>query len=296
MMFDLIMIVGPTAVGKTRLSIELAKAFSGEIINGDAMQFYRGLDIGTAKIKEEERQGIKHHLLDILDPREETSVVDYQAKVREKIEVIKKKNKLPIIVGGSGLYLSSILFDYKFPGPSRNDELTKKYEEYSTDELVEILKSSKPELAKNTDLANRRRVLRALEKDNYDFQEEISSYYQNALIIGLDLERDKLYERIDNRVMDMVNNGLLKEVKSLYDQGIFSQATMAIGYKELFPYFRGETSLEEALALIKRNSRRYAKRQLTWFRNKMNAVWFKVNLECFDKTVEEVKEYIKKRS
>lgn len=296
MMFDLIMIVGPTAVGKTRLSIELAKAFSGEIINGDAMQFYRGLDIGTAKIKEEEKQGIKHHLLDVLDPHEETSVVDYQAKVRKKIEEITKKHKLPIIVGGSGLYLSSILFDYKFPGPSRNEELTKKYEEFTTDILVQMLKNTKPELAKKTDLANRRRVLRALEKDNFDFQEEISSYYQNALIIGLDLERDKLYERIDNRVMDMVNDGLLEEVKSLYDQGISSQAIMAIGYKELFPYFRGETSLEAALALIKRNSRRYAKRQLTWFKNRMNAVWFKVNPENFDKTIEEVKEYIKKRS
>jgi tRNA dimethylallyltransferase len=296
MMFDLIMIVGPTAVGKTKLSIELAKAFSGEIINGDAMQFYRGLDIGTAKIKEEEKQGIKHHLLDFLDPHQETSVVDYQAKVRDKIEEIKKKNKLPVIVGGSGLYLSSVLFDYKFPGPARNDELTKKYEEYSTDELVEILKNTKPELANNTDLANKRRVLRALEKDNFDFQEEISRYYQNALIIGLNLERDKLYERIDNRVMTMVNDGLLAEVKSLYDQGIYSQATMAIGYKELFPYFRGETSVEDALTLIKRNSRRYAKRQLTWFRNRMDAVWFKVNLENFDKTIEEVIEYIKKRS
>lgn len=296
MMFDLIMIVGPTAVGKTRLSIELAKAFSGEIINGDAMQFYRGLDIGTAKIREEEKQGIKHHLLDILDSHEETSVVDYQTMVREKIKEITKKNKLPIIVGGSGLYLSSILFDYKFPGPSRNDELTKKYEEFTTEMLVEILKNTKPELAKNTDLANRRRVLRALEKDNDDFQEKINPYYQNVLVIGLDLEREKLYERIDHRVMDMVNEGLLKEVKSLYDQGIFSQATMAIGYKELFPYFRGETSLEEALVLIKRNSRRYAKRQLTWFRNRMDAVWFKVDLENFDKTMQEVKEYIKKRS
>ncbi|MDY0010140.1 MAG: tRNA (adenosine(37)-N6)-dimethylallyltransferase MiaA [Candidatus Izemoplasmatales bacterium] len=296
MMFDLIMIVGPTAVGKTRLSLELAQAFSGEIINGDAMQFYRGLDIGTAKIKEEEKQGIKHHLLDMLDPHEETSVVDYQTIVREKIKEITKKNKLPIIVGGSGLYLSSILFDYKFPGPSRNDDLTKKYEGFTTEMLVEILKKTKPELAKNTDLANRRRVLRALEKENDDFQEEINPYYPNVLVIGLDLEREKLYERIDNRVMDMVNEGLLKEVKSLYDQGIFSQATMAIGYKELFPYFRGETTLEEALVLIKRNSRRYAKRQLTWFRNRMNAVWFKVDLENFDKTIQEVKEYIKKRS
>lgn len=296
MMFDLIMIVGPTAVGKTRLSIELAKAFSGEIINGDAMQFYRGLDIGTAKIKEEEKQGIKHHLLDILDPHEETSVVDYQTIVREKIKEITGKNKLPIIVGGSGLYLSSILFDYKFPGPSRNDELIKKYEGFTTEMLVEILKNTKPELAKNTDLANRRRVLRALEKENDDFQEQINPYYQNVLVIGLDLEREKLYERIDNRVMYMVNEGLLKEVKSLYDQGIFSQATMAIGYKELFPYFRGETTLEEALVLIKRNSRRYAKRQLTWFRNRMDAVWFKVDLENFDKTMQEVKEYIKKRS
>lgn len=294
-MLDLIMIVGPTAVGKTKLSIKVAKSLNTEIINGDAMQFYKGLDIGTAKITKEEMQSIPHHLLDILNPEESFSVAAYQQLVREKIAQIKEKQNIPVIVGGSGLYLSSVVDDYQFLGKERTlDEKT--YDNYTTEELARILIETKPLLAKKCDLSNRRRVLRALEKDESDVQEKLYPFYENALIIGLEIERKLLYQRIDDRVDKMILNGLIEEAKVLYDQAIDHNKIQAIGYKELFLYFNGEISLEEAIALIKRNSRRYAKRQMTWFKNKMNVNWFNVNTDNFDETVNEIIQFIKKRS
>lgn len=290
------MIVGPTAVGKTRLSIEVAKEFSSEIINGDAMQFYQGLDIGTAKINSQEMQGVKHHLLNILSAEEEFSVAEYQTLVREKIATIKDKGVFPVIVGGSGLYLSSIVDDYQFLGQKRNTELMKEYEELSTEALARILIETRPLLAKKCDLSNRRRVLRALEKNESDIQEHTLPFYDNALIIGLEIDRKTLYQRIEERVDSMIKNGLIEEALKLYEQGITGQSVKAIGYKELFLYFKGEITLEEAISLIKRNSRRYAKRQMTWFKNKMNFTWFNVDLNDFQSTVFEVIEYIKKRS
>ncbi len=294
-MLDLIMIVGPTAVGKTKLSIEVAKSLNTEIINGDAMQFYKGLDIGTAKITKEEMQSIPHHLLDILNPEESFSVAAYQQLVREKIAQIKEKQNIPVIVGGSGLYLSSVVDDYQFLGKERTlDEKT--YDNYTTEELARILIETKPLLAKKCDLSNRRRVLRALEKDESDVQEKLYPFYENALIIGLEIERKLLYQRIDERVDKMILNGLIEEAECLYDEVIDHNKIQAIGYKELFLYFNGEISLEEAIALIKRNSRRYAKRQMTWFKNKMNVNWFNVNTDNFDETVNEIIQFIKKRS
>ncbi len=290
------MIVGPTAVGKTKLSIEVAKEFSSEIINGDAMQFYRGLDIGTAKITPLEMQGINHHLLDILSVEEEFSVAEYQTLVREKIALLKEKGTFPVIVGGSGLYLSSIVDDYQFLGEKRNAELMKEYDELSTESLARILIDTKPLLAKKCDLSNRRRVLRTLEKSESDIQELTMPFYDNALIIGLEIDRKVLYQRIEERVDSMIQNGLIEEALKLYEKRITGQSIKAIGYKELFSYFKGEITLEEAISLIKRNSRRYAKRQMTWFKNKMNVTWFNVDMNDFGNTVKEVIEYIKKRS
>ena len=292
MMLDLIMIVGPTATGKTKLSIALAKEFNGEIINGDSMQFYEGLNIGTAKIKNKE--DVTHHLLDILSPTESFSVAEYQRLVREKISEIKSRDKLPIIVGGSGLYLNSIYYDYQFLGNVRKDITTETYKELTTEELAKILIEEKPLLAKKCDLSNRRRVLRALEKEDKDIQTTLFPFYQNAQVIGLNIERDLLYQRIDKRVDEMFEEGLIQEVKNLYLKGINSQAISAIGYKELYDYFNGKTTLEEAKNLIKRNSRRYAKRQLTWFNNKLKVNWFNVDPTNFMKTIEEVKKMIKK--
>ncbi len=288
------MIVGPTGVGKTALSLELAKKFEGEIINGDAMQFYKGLDIGTAKIKLQEQESIPHHLLDILEPEEGFSVALYQELVRKKVSEIKSRKKLPIIVGGSGLYLSAVVDDYLFLGDKRDEDIESEYQDLSTEQLAKILIETKPLLAKKCDLSNRRRVLRALSKDETAVQEKLNPYYENAQIIGLDLDRKKLYELLDQRVEEMIQNGLIAEVKSLYDKRINSQAMQAIGYKELYRYFDGDMELSEVIDLIKRNTRRYAKRQLTWFKNKMKVNWFKVNHDNFDSTVKEVIEYIKK--
>ena len=296
MMLDFIMILGPTAVGKTLLSIEVAKEFNGEIINGDAMQFYQGLDIGTAKIKEEEKCGIEHHLLDFLDPKESFSVAQYQELVREKITEIKKKKKLPIIVGGSGLYLSSVFYDYQFPGEERDRSFEEQYKDTDTETLARILIESKPKFAEKVDLGNRRRILRALQKDESDLQEKMYPYYENGIIIGLTANRKELYQRIDSRVNKMISDGLVEEAKHLHDKGIISQATQAIGYKELFAYFDGDISFERASELIKQSSRRYAKRQMTWFKNKMDVNWFDVEFSDFEKTISVVNEFIKKRS
>ena len=290
------MILGPTAVGKTKLSIEVAKTFDGEIINGDAMQFYQGLDIGTAKIKEEEKLGIAHHLLDFLDPQSNFSVAQYQTLVREKMAEIKTKKKLPIIVGGSGLYLSSVFYDYQFPGEERDNSFEDKYKDTDTETLARILIETKPKLAEKVDLGNRRRILRALQKDESDFQEKMYPYYENGIVIGLTGSRKELYQRIDARVDKMISEGLVEEAKDLFDKGIESQATQAIGYKELFTYFTEETTLEKAVEIIKQNSRRYAKRQMTWFRNKMDVNWFDVDFSDFQRTISEVIEFVKKRS
>jgi tRNA dimethylallyltransferase len=295
-MFDFIMILGPTAVGKTKLSIEIAREFNGEIINGDAMQFYRGLDIGTAKIKEEEKLGVVHHLLDFLEPQAGFSVAQYQKLVREKIAEIKAKKILPIIVGGSGLYLSSVYYDYQFPGEERDEHFEEKYKDKDTETLARILIESKPKLAEKVDLGNRRRILRALQKDEADLQEKMYPYYENGIIIGLTANRKELYQRIDARVDKMISDGLVEEAKHLYDKGIVSQATQAIGYKELFAFFRGDIPYQRAVELIKQNSRRYAKRQMTWFKNKMDVNWIEVEFSDFDKIINEAIEFIKKRS
>ncbi len=295
-MSQIIAILGPTGVGKTKLSLVLAKQLNAEIISCDSMQFYRGLDIGTAKIKESEREGIKHHLIDILDPDEEFSVAKYQEIVRKKITELFNKNIPVILVGGSGLYISSVLYDYRFIGDKHSSKTEEKYKNYSLLELEILLRELSPELADDTDLKNRRRVLRSLEKVNLDFKRTADNlYYKNAILIGLDMKRELLYKRIDLRVEEMFNKGLLEEVKELYEKYPLAQSSKAIGYKELFKYFTSEITISEAKEEIKRNSRRYAKRQLTWFRNKMNCIWFNVDSSNFDNTINEIINYIQKQ-
>lgn len=286
---SIIFIVGPTAVGKTKLSIALAKAFNGEIISGDAMQFYQGLDIGTAKASLQEQQEVPHHLLSFLDPRDHFSVAHYQQMVRSKIDELMTQKKTPIIVGGSGLYVQSIIKDYRFLGKQR----TNSYDDLPLESLQMMLKEKNPISYQRIDLANKRRVIRALEKSDEDFQDKPQDYYQDYHIIGLEMERVHLYQRINQRVETMIDEGLIDEVKILYHQGVHSQAIQAIGYKELYRYFEQEISLDEAVALIQRNSRRYAKRQMTWFKNQMNVRWFK-SLDDFQQTIENVIDFIKK--
>ena len=291
----IIVITGPTGVGKTKLSIELAKIYNAEIINGDSVQIYKGLDIGSAKVTEEEKENIPHHLFDIKEVDEEYSLYDYQKDARKCIEEITNRNKNIIIVGGTGLYIKSVLYDYSLSNESnvRND-----YDGISTEELYNELKRIDPDI--NIDKNNRRRVVRAL---NY-FKENNSSIslnkngnklLYNAIFIGLTTNRENLYQRINDRVDIMLKKGLLNEVKSFYNKKIYTKPLLsAIGYKELYSYLDGNISLDEAIELIKRNSRRYAKRQYTFFNNQFNIKWFNVDFNNFNNTIEEVYEYIKK--
>lgn len=282
---DVVAIVGPTASGKTALSIKIAKQFNGEIINGDSMQVYKGLDIGTAKITAEEMDGIVHHLLDIKEPTESFSVAEYQQLVRTKIAEIQSRGKLPIIVGGTGLYVQAVLYDFQFTDEEVDEQARKHYynelERIGPEAMHERLTQLDPETAKTIHPNNTRRVIRALEmlelsgisKSN-EAQNRGDLPLYHHLIIGMDMERQLLYERINQRVDIMMENGLLDEVRMLWEKQIHDvQAVKAIGYKELYSYFDGELSLVEAVEQIKQNSRRYAKRQLTYFRNKMDVQW-----------------------
>lgn len=286
----LIVLIGPTAVGKTKLSIELAKRFNGEIISGDSMQIYRGMDIGTAKITTEEMEGIPHYLIDIKNPDESFSTAEFQELVRMKIAEISSRGKIPMIVGGTGLYIQSVIYDYQFTevpsDPNFRSLLEKEAEEHGPEWLHEKLKDADPESASRIHPNNVRRVIRALEivhctgKTASELQENQSPelLYDTALI-GLTMDREMLYNRINLRVDLMRRQGLLDEVKFFYEKGLRDcQSIQAIGYKELYDYFDGEISLEEAIENLKQNSRRYAKRQLTWFRNKMNVEWFDMSV------------------
>ena len=286
-----IVILGPTAVGKTKMSIELAKLLNGEIINVDSTQIYKNLDIATAKIKDEEKENILHHLFDIKDITEDYTVYDYQKDCRNKIAEILKKNKIPILVGGTGLYIKAALYDYKF-----NDEVNNQFEDLTNEEIYNKLK----ELDKNIDIHinNRKRLVRALNyclNNNLKFseKEKTDKLLYDTVFIGLTTNRNILYDRINKRVDVMVKDGLLEEAKKIYDSNIRTKAVMTpIGYKELFPYFENKKSLEECLDLIKQNSRKYAKRQYTWFNNQMDVVWFNVDFDNFNNTIKEVYNYI----
>lgn len=282
----LIVLIGPTAVGKTKLSIELAKKFNGEIISGDSMQIYKRMDIGTAKITREEMDGVPHHLIDIKEPDEGFSTAEFQEVVRVKIDEISSRGKLPLIVGGTGLYIQSVIYDYQFTDapsdPVFRRLLEKQAEEHGVAFVHDLLKQNDPESALKIHPNNIRRVIRALEINHCTGQTQSELQVQqspeplyNTAIIGLTMDRELLYNRINQRVDLMMSQGLLDEVKDFYEKGLRDcQSIQAIGYKELYDYFDGKISLEASVEILKQNSRRYAKRQLTWFRNKMNVEWF----------------------
>ena len=281
-------IVGPTGVGKTKLSVELAKKYKAIIINSDAMQVYKGMDIGTAKITEEEKEGIPHYLFDIKDVEENYTVYDYQLDARKIIEENQDKNI--IFVGGTGLYLKAALYSYEF---SEEDTTTNEYEELSNEELYKLAKEKDPNTIIHPN--NRKRLVRFLNKKEINTEKSTPLY--KAIYIGLTCNREDLYDRINKRVDKMFEEGLLKEVRRFYDKNIESKAlSTAIGYKELYAYFKGEIDLEEAKELIKKNSRHYAKRQYTWFNNQMDIKWFNADFNDFNKTIEEVEKYIDERT
>lgn len=275
----IICIVGPTAIGKTKLSIELAKKYNALIVNCDSTQVYKDMNIGTAKVTEEEKEGIPHYLFDIVDINTNYTVYNYQKDARKILA--ENQNKNIIFVGGTGLYLKAALYNYKFSEESNGN---KTYEELTNDELYDIAlkKDANMTIHKN----NRKRLIRFLNKEN-TVKEECFPLY-DAIYIGLTTDREVLYKRIDSRVDSMINDGLIEEVKAFYDKGIQAKAiNTAIGYKELYKYFNHEISLEEAIDLIKKNSRHYAKRQYTWFKNQMSINWLEVDFNNFDNTINE---------
>ncbi len=299
-MRPVVTIVGPTGVGKTSLSLAVAAAYRAEIISGDALQFYRGFDIGTAKLPVGERRGIVHHLMDFLDPEAPFSVAEYQKTVRAAIADLQQLDVLPVLVGGSGLYLQSVLYDYRFSGTGRDRSDDPVTAALGTAELYERLKVLNPALAEKAEPENRRRILRMIDiactaTTAIDLESGKNPFYDHFIVIGLDMPRDLLYQRIEQRVDQMMAAGLLAEVAGLHARGIRGQAAAAIGYKELYRHLDGEISLDQAIAAIKQHSRNYAKRQLTWFRNQMEATWFTVDPDHFETTVAAVIRFLETR-
>ena len=279
-------VVGPTAVGKTKLSIELAKKYNAIIINCDAMQVYKGLDIGTAKVTKEEMEGIPHKLLGFVDVNYNYTVFDYQKDARNILKEYKDHNI--IFVGGTGLYLKAALYDYRFS----IDDDNKTYDEYTNEELYDMcLKKDKN---CNIHVNNRKRLIRFLNKKDIINVEPKPLY--DIKVIGLTTDRETLYKKINERVDKMLELGLVNEVKKFYDLNIRSKALLTgIGYKEIYSYLDGKITLDEAIDLIKKNSRHYAKRQYTWFNHQMNVKWFDTCYNDFNKTISEVEEYIESK-
>jgi len=290
-MNKIIVITGPTAVGKTKLSIEIAKKYKGEIINCDAVQVYKGLDIGSAKVTKEEKENIPHHLFDIKEVDEEYTIYHYQQDCRKIINDIQNKGKTPILVGGTGLYIKAALYDYKLSEETNQNT----YNNLSNEEIYnELLKVDKDIII---DKNNRRRLIRALNyyKENNESinNNKTDKLLYDSLFIGLTTDRSLLYEKINDRVDIMIKEGLLDEVKAFYDKNIRTKPLLnAIGYREIYKYFDGEYTYEEAIEKIKQNSRHYAKRQYTFFNHQLPVTWFETDYNNFDNTIKKVSDYI----
>ncbi|MDO4605186.1 MAG: tRNA (adenosine(37)-N6)-dimethylallyltransferase MiaA [Helcococcus sp.] len=299
-MKDVIIIAGPTAVGKTSLSINLAKKLNTEIISADSMQIYKGMDIGTAKVTKEEMNGIKHHMIDILNPNDNYSVQEFQNSALELITKIHSKGKIPIIVGGTGLYIDSLTHDFDFVNVKPNYELREKlesiYEENPSNLLDKVYEISK-ESYSHLSLKDKKKLIRAIEiyEDSgkvIDYSRFLKNTENNYHLFVLYDDREKLYERINKRVDMMISNGLIDEVRDILKvAGENAQSMKAIGYREVIPYLKGEIDFETMKIILKQHSRNYAKRQLTWFRRNEYSQW--INIE--DKTTDEIANFIIKR-
>lgn len=286
-MIKVVAIVGPTAVGKSALGLKLAQKFNGEIISGDSMQIYKKLDIGTAKDTPEELQAVPHHLVDICDASERYTVKDFQQKARQIITDLSKEQKLPLVVGGTGFYLSSLVNNLNLGGKSDGDPNLRKQlmtieQAGGIDQLQKMLQTIDPKAFEKIDIDNSRRLIRAIEvmktTGKSITEQNNGEKWADFYLVGLTDERQKLYGRINQRVDTMAQNGLIDEAKYVYDhRDEFPQASKGIGYKELYPYFDGTTDLETCLSEIKKNSRHFAKRQFTYFRNQMDVDWYNIS-------------------
>jgi len=282
-MKKVLVVVGPTAVGKSSLGVDLAKMFNGEIISGDSIQIYRQLNIGSAKIDDKQKKVVPHHLIDIKDLKDGFSVAEFQKEARSLIDVITKNGNLPIVVGGTGLYIKAVIYDYLFEDECKTNE---DYDKFTNDELYEKLLKYDPISVEKIHINNRKRLIRALVMaENGKSKSMILAKQQHkliydCLIIGLTTNRDALYQQIDMRVDKMINDGLLDEINHLIiqDKDLFRrQAMQGIGYREWQDYYLGLKSQEEVVADIKKHSRQFAKRQYTWFNNQLTVDWFDIN-------------------
>ena len=284
----LIILAGPTAVGKTALSIRLAKETGAEIISADSMQVYRGMDIGSAKIAKEEMAGVPHYLVDVLEPEEDFNVVRFQNMAKDAAAEIWSKGKIPLVVGGTGFYIQALLYDIDFTENDGDESYRRELEKKASDEqgaleLYEMLRNTDPKSAQEIHPRNIKRIIRALEfyrqtgkkiSEHNETQRQKESPYNYAYFV-LNDERSRLYERIDRRVDLMMEQGLLEEVRALRERGVRKDSTamQGLGYKELYAYLDGEYPLDEAVRIIKRDTRHFAKRQITWFKREKNVVW-----------------------
>lgn len=304
----LVILTGPTAVGKTALSIELAKRIQGEMISADSIQVYKGMDIGSAKITKEEMCGIPHYLIDVLDPKEDFNVVRFKQMAMQALDEIYQKNKIPIVVGGTGFYIQALLYDIDFENTEISDyrkELELYEKEHGAYALHERLKEIDPVSYEKIHANNVKRVIRALEfyhdtgypiSRHNETQKQKESPYRFVYFV-LNDDRQKLYHRIDSRIDQMLDQGLLKEVKSLLDDGCTGDmvSMQGLGYKEFIPYFEGKCSLEDAVTILKRDTRHFAKRQLTWFRREKSVCWlnredYKTETDLLNAMLSEIKQ------
>ncbi|WP_125153702.1 tRNA (adenosine(37)-N6)-dimethylallyltransferase MiaA [Clostridium rectalis] len=286
-MKDLFILAGPTAIGKTSISIDIAKRLNGEIISADSMQIYKYMNVGSAKVTEEEMENVKHYLIDFVGPKEKFSASEFKDYAKDAIDNIWNKNKLPMLVGGTGLYINSLIYNYNFTEANEDKEFRHYLEQLAKEKgkgyVHNLLKEVDIESYNNIHLNNLKRVIRALEvyhltgkkMSEYKSSEDIYNIPYNLKYFVLNMDRQKLYDRIDKRVDIMMEKGLVKEVIKLRDMGCTEemQSMKGIGYKEILYYLQGKISLDEAVYLIKKGSRNYAKRQLTWFRKDNRVTW-----------------------
>ncbi|PTI27710.1 tRNA (adenosine(37)-N6)-dimethylallyltransferase MiaA [Staphylococcus xylosus] len=306
----LIVLVGPTAVGKTEFSIELAKKVNGEIISGDSMQVYKHMDIGTAKITQDEMSGVPHHMIDILEPDENFSAYEFKNRAQRLIKEITTRGRVPIIAGGTGLYIQSLIYNYDFEDETISEQKSLEIEakldeldQLSNEALHQYLASFDEVSAQDIHPNNRKRVRRAIQyylktKKLLSSRKKVQQFTENydTLLLGIEMSRDILYQRINKRVDIMLERGLLSEVKQLVDNGYeTSQSMQAIGYKEILPVIKQELSLDEATEKLKQHSRNYAKRQMTWFKNKLDVLWLDREKMSLSLMLEEVSVQIQKR-
>ena len=305
----LIILTGPTAVGKTDLSIQLAKAVNGEIISADSMQVYKEMNIGSAKIQPEEMKGVSHYLVDEIEPEEEFNVVRFQTMAKNAMKTIYQKGKIPVIVGGTGFYIQALLYDIDFTDTTQDlnyrRELEQLVQEKGNEYLHEMLQKVDPKAAQEIHENNRKRVIRALEyyrdtgkqiSEHNEQQRQKESPYQFVYFV-LNRDRQELYRRIDQRVDRMMEQGLLEEVKRLKERGCTSNmvSMKGLGYKELLDYLNGMNSLEEAVRIIKRDTRHFAKRQLTWFKREKEVNWIELDGKTEQQVLEEIQMICKEK-